>query len=601
MESWAIPGTPTYSLEPMEIKKGIPVSAGVAICPAVVIDAQTVRIPRRPVTPAKLPEQHDRLNRAIESARTDVDALRDQVEKDLGPEPAKIFGFHLGMLQDPTLLKQIHDLIDREMVTAEFALSSTVRGIAQTFLEQPNPLFRERISDVWDLEKRVLKYLIPTVSEELAHATEKSVIVAHDLTPSQTASMDRSKIMALATDLGGRTSHTAIVARALGIPAVVGLETASAVVNAGDTVIVDGNRGLLIIDPDPPQLEEYKRYLERYRHFESELDLLVDKPAVTTDGVEIDLLANIEFPDEIEGALTKGAIGVGLYRTEFLFLSKEEDPDEEEQYNAFIHTIDRLNGRPLTIRTLDLGADKFMQSKIVEREPNPFLGCRSIRLCLQDLNMFKSHLRAILRASAHGKIRIMFPLITNMMELRQARMILNDVMEDLDEEGLAFDPDVSVGMMIEVPSAAMMAKAFTQEVDFFSIGTNDLIQYTLAVDRSNERVANLYSSAHPAVLMLIKDVIRAANRRNVDVTCCGEMAGEAEFVMLLLGMGLRKLSMTPQAIPEIKRLIRSVSTEHCEKVARRAASYDSERQVLNYLRDETKNILPENFDGRPVE
>lgn len=585
----------------MEIKKGIPVSAGVAISPAMVIDAQTVRIPRRSVKPAKLADQHTRLDASIVAARAELGELRDQVAKDLGPEPAKIFGFHLGMLQDSSLLKQIKDMIDREMVTAEYALSATMRSVAQTFLDQPNELFRERVSDVWDLEKRVLKHLMPSVTEELAHAEHKSVLVAHDLTPSQTAGMDRTKIMAIATDLGGRTGHTAIVARALGIPAVVGLETASAAVNAGDMVIVDGNRGLLIIDPDPRQLEEYKRYLERYRHFESELDQLASLPAVTTDGVQIDLLANIEFPDEIDGALAKGAIGVGLYRTEFLFLSKEQDPSEEEQYEAFIQTIDRLGGRPLTIRTLDLGADKFMQSRSAEREPNPFLGCRSIRLCLQDLNMFKSHLRAILRASAHGKLKVMFPLITNMMELRQARMILNDVMEDLDEEGLAFDPDLSVGMMIEVPSAAMMAKAFTQEVDFFSIGTNDLIQYTLAVDRSNERVASLYSSAHPAVLMLIKDVIRAANRRNVDITCCGEMAGEVEFAMLLLGMGLRKLSMTPQAIPEMKRLIRSVSIRHCEKVARRAASYDSERQVLNYLREETRKKLPEIFDGRPVE
>ncbi len=583
----------------MEIKKGIPVSAGVAIHRAIVIDADTARVPRRTVEPAALAQQHRRLDQAVEQARDEIEKLRDQVAEDLGPEPAKIFGFHLGMLNDPSLVQQVHDTIDREQVTAEYALSTVTRALARSFLAQQSELFRERVSDVWDLEKRVLKHLMPTVEEEIDHVQGKAVVIAHDLTPSQTAAMDRSKIVGMATDLGGRTSHTAIVARALGIPAVVGLENASAAAVAGETVIVDGNRGLLIIDPDPRQLEEYRRYLERYRHFESELDQLADLPAVTTDGAEIDLLANIEFPDEIEGALAKGAVGVGLYRTEFMFLSKETEPSEDEQYASFVRTIEAIQGRPLTIRTLDLGADKFTQARIAEREPNPFLGCRSIRLCLQDLNLFKTHLRAILRASAHGKIKIMFPLITNMMELRQARMILNDVMEDLDEEGIAFDPSVSVGMMIEVPSAALMAKTFTQEVDFFSIGTNDLIQYTLAVDRSNERVANLYSSAHPAVLGLIKDVIRAANRRDIDVTCCGEMAGEPESVMLLLGMGLRKLSMTPGSIPEIKRLVRSVSIAQCEKIARRAASYDSERQVLNYLREETRSILPDVFEDRP--
>ena len=584
----------------MEIKKGIPVSPGVAIVPALVLDTDNIRVPRRTVTPRDLPGQHQRLDQAIAEARNDIDAQREQVAESLGPEPAKIFGFHLGMLADESLTKQIHTMVDREMVTAEFALSTVMRSIAQTFLQQPNALFRERVSDVWDLEKRVLQHLMTDVREELKDLRQDVALIAHDLTPSQTAALDKSKVRAMATDLGGRTSHTAIVARALGIPAVVGLEDASEAINTGQTVIVDGHRGLIIIDPDPEQLTEYEGYLERFRSFKSILDREATLPAVTQDGTEIALLANIEFPEEIPDALSHGAAGVGLYRTEFLFLSAEEEPDEQSQYETFVKTIELLDGRPLTIRTLDLGADKFTQKRIADPEPNPFLGCRSIRLCLQDLAMFKTHLRAILRASAHGKIKIMFPLITNMMELRQARMILNDVMEDLDEEGIDFDDAVPVGMMIEVPSAALMAKSFTQEVDFFSIGTNDLIQYMLAVDRSNERVASLYSSAHPAVVSLIKDVIRAANRRKIDVTCCGEMAGDIEFVMMLLGMGLRKLSMTPQSVPEVKKLVRSIKIKDCERVARRAASYDSERQVLNYLREETKKYMPEAFDGRSI-
>ncbi len=584
----------------MEIKKGIPVSPGVAICPAVVLDTDDVRVPRRSVRPGDIEEQKERLNEAIRAARDDVEELRDQVIGQLGPEPGKIFGFHLGMLQDESLIRQVHQTIERELVTAEFAFSTVMRQLAQSFLQQSSAMFRERVSDVWDLEKRVLKHLLSDVKEEVAHLEHEAVLVAHDLTPSQTAGLNRSKIRGIVIDLGGRTSHTAIVARALGIPAVVGLEDVSARVESGQTLIVDGHRGLLIIDPDREQLEQYEEYIERFRSFEIELGELVALPAETSDGVAIDLLANIEFPHEIPEAIARGAVGVGLYRTEFLFLSTEHEPDEEEQYRAILETIELLEGRPLIVRTLDLGADKFTQQRIAEPEPNPFLGCRSIRLCLQDLTLFKSHLRAILRASAHGKLKIMFPLVTNMMELRQTRMILNDVMEDLEEEGLAFDPEIEVGIMVETPSAALMAKAFAHEVDFFSIGTNDLVQYTLAVDRSNERVASLYAPAHPAVLMLIKDVIRAGKRASIEVSCCGEMAGELEYAMLLLGMGLRKLSMTPQAIPEIKKLVRSVSIKQCERVARRAASYDSERQVVNYLRDETRKVIPEAFDGRSV-
>ena len=586
----------------MEIKKGIPVSPGVAICSATVITAKDVRIPRKTLPEAELPQEHNRLNDAFALAIGDVENQLEQVTRDLGPEPAKIFSFHLGMLQDDHLKQQAHDVIDDTSSNAEYAVVITFHGLAQHFMAQTSELFQERISDIYDLEKRVLRHLMGDVIESgHRHLDREAIVVAHDLTPSQTANLDRSLLRALTTDLGGRTSHTAIVARSLGIPAVVGLENAAAATTTGDTVIVDGYRGLLIIDPDGPTLEEYYRTLEEYRTIESTRDQLTDLPAVTTDGVDITLTANIEFPDEIPQALRRGATGVGLYRTEYLFLASEQVPDEEEQYNAFKQAAELLDGRPMVIRTLDLGADKYTQAMLAEPEPNPFLGCRSIRLCLQDLPMFKTHLRAILRASVHGPIKIMFPLVTNMMELRQTRMILNDVMEDLEEDGIPFDRDAQVGMMIEVPAAALMSNSFAQEVDFFSIGTNDLVQYTLAVDRGNEKVASLYSSGHPAVLSLIKDVIRAGKRKKIDVSCCGEMAGEPEYAMLLIGMGLRTLSMTPQSIPQIKQLIRSVSIEHCERVARRAASYDSDRQVVNYLRDETKKVIPEVFDGRSVE
>ena len=424
--------------------------------------------------------------------------------------------------------------------------------------------------------------------------------MAHDLTPSQTTGLDKKMVKGLLTDAGGRTSHTAILAHALGIPAIVGLEDITASVQSGDHIIADGNRGVVVIEPNAARLMEYRQEIRKRAKFTDSLGALKDKPAATKDGTAIELLANIEFPSEIPVAIENGAMGVGLYRTEFMYLASETEPDEEAQYETYVAAIKALDGRPMTVRTLDLGADKMpegVHTFTPGAERNPFLGCRSIRLCLQNLPMFKTQLRAILRASVEGPVKIMFPLISNIMELRQARMILSDVMEDLEDQGIAYADNIPIGMMIEVPSAALQARTFAHEADFFSIGTNDLIQYTVAVDRSNERIANLYSAAHPALVTLVKEVIRAAQRGKVDVSLCGEMAGEPEYTMLLLGLGLRTFSMTPPAIPEIKQIIRTVSLDQCRRVARKVNGFDSEREVLNYLKDEVGKILPEGFGG----
>lgn len=579
----------------MQIRKGIAVSPGVAIQRAVVLDAADQPIPRRVVAAEDVPGEQQRLQQALEASRRDMQELIDKTAAELGTETAKIFAFHLQMLQDQHLLGQIQQMIDRERVTAEFAVFAVMRRLAKQFTEIDNRYFRDRVKDIWDIERRVLGHLIGSRRQNLSHLTHNAIIVAHDLTPSQTASLDKQRIKGIATDAGGQTSHTAILAHALAIPAIVGLEDASAQITSGDTVIIDGNRGLLIIDPDADQLLEYRQYLARLTEFETSLDELARQPAVTTDGVEITLWANIEFPEEIKTAIQKGAMGVGLYRTEFLFMASPGGVTEQAQYDAYAQAIRWAEGRPLTIRTLDLGADKLLTSEDDSRhpEPNPFLGCRSIRLCLQNLPLFKTQLRAILRASALGPVRTMFPLISSVMELRQAKMVLSDVREDLEDEGLSFDPRMPIGIMVEVPSAALQASLFCREVDFLSIGTNDLIQYTVAVDRSNERIANLYSGAHPAVLMLIREVVRAANRARVDVSLCGEMAGEPQFVMLLLGLGLRRLSITPPAIPEVKKIVRSVSIAHCQRVARRCLGMDSGREIQNYLREELRRILPE--------
>lgn len=588
----------------MLIKKGIPVSPGVAIYKAVVLDAEDRAVPRRAIPVALVDHHVRRVDSALEESIRQIAEVRQQTEDSLGQELAKIFSFHLGMLADPALTEQFRTKVRNERVTAEFAVYAVMTDYAKTFLAHQDRYFRDRVTDIYDLKRRLLRQLISTGRNDLSKVETPSIVIAHDLTPSQTAGLDKTKIMALATDAGGRTSHTAILAHALGIPAIVGLEDLAQRVESGDTVIIDGHRGVVIVDPDAAQLLEYKQEIRRIEKSDRELAKLRDLPAITKDGTTIELMGNIEFPTEVPESLEKGAVGIGLYRTEFLFLSAEHEPTEEQQYETYVQTLRNLGGKPLTVRTLDLGADKIPENvelaKPMLNERNPFLGLRSIRLCLQNLPLFRTQLRAILRASTEGPIKIMFPLISNVMELRQAKMILQDVKEDLEEQDIPYRDNIEIGMMIEVPSAALQAKAFCREADFFSIGTNDLIQYTVAVDRANERIASLYSAAHPAVITLLKDVIRTADRNKTPVSLCGEMAGQPEFTMLLLGLGLRTFSMTPPAVPEIKRLIRSVSIDQCRRVARKAVTFDSDREVLNYLRDEANKVMPKAFDGRSI-
>ncbi len=586
----------------MQIKKGINVSPGVAIGRAVVIDAEDVRVPRRTVAEACVPAERERLRQAIEASIHDIEQLHTQAEATLGADLARIFDFHSGMLRDKHLIGQIEGLIDSERVTAEYAVYFVMRHQAEMLTQLTNNLYRERVHDVWDLERRLLGHLIGSTRAELSTLKHEAIVVAHDLTPSQTASLDKTYIKGIATDVGGPTSHTAILAHALGIPAIVGLEDVTMAVGSGDTVIIDGNHGEVIIAPDAAQLMKYRAYEQRIADLEISLDEMARLPAVTRDGTEIEIQANIEFPGEVRAAIEKGATGVGLYRTEFLYLASDSEPTEQQHFEAYMEAIGILEGRTMTIRTLDLGADKVASPRDMfsHTEPNPVLGCRSIRLCLQNLPLFKTQLRAIMRASVAGPVRIMFPLITSVMELRQARMILNDVMEDLDDEGIVYADNIPVGIMVEVPSAALQIKTFAPEVDFFSIGTNDLIQYTLAVDRGNEHIASLYSAAHPAVIRLIREVIQEAKRTQKAVSLCGEMACEPEYIMLLLGLGLTRLSVTPPAIPEVKKMIRSVNIKQCHRIARRVASFDSDREVFNFIRDEARKAAPEVLDDLTI-
>lgn len=585
----------------MQLLKGIGVSPGVVIGRAFVLDDVTLHVPKRHISTSDIPHQHERLDSAVAASIEELQTLRDRVAREVDPEAAKILEFHMVLLRDPHFLDPVHDRIQEEQVSAEWAVTFEIRAMADKFRALDSEAFRSKVSDLLDLDRRLLRHLIGETQSRLRQVEGEVVIVAHDLTPSQTVSLDTQHVKAFVTDAGGRTSHTAIMARSIGIPAIVGLERATTDIIEDDLLIVDGDRGVLIIDPDDATLEEYTRRIEARRSYELSLEDLALAPAVTADGVRINLYGNIEFPFEVEMVDRFGGDGVGLYRSEFLFLAHDRDPSEEEQYEAFRDALRMSRGKPITIRTLDLGSDKYTQRRFESPERNPALGCRSIRFCLQNLPVFKTQLRAILRASVEGNLRMMFPLITGPLELRQARMVLSDVMEDLDDEGVPFNRNVPVGIMIEAPSAAIMSHAFAREVDFFSIGTNDLIQYTLAVDRTNERVANLYSAAHPAVLRLIKDCIRSGRRAGIEVSLCGEIASDPDYIMLLIGIGLRNLSLVPSAIPDIKRVIRAVDTRHCELIARKVGSFDSERQVLNFIRDETRKVMPEGYDGRSVE
>ena len=578
----------------MEIKKGIAVSPGIAIAKSLVIDAEDYRIPRRSIVPSARKNEIRRVREAFREAIEELSALEAAQSIEEG-KIKDIFAVHLRFFHDRSLRRRIADLIYSESVTAECAVARVLREIAGHFAQKRDAYIRERAADIYDIEKRLLRHLLGKRREDVQHLTEEVVVVAHELSPMQTASFDKRFVKGMATDAGGRTSHTAIVARSLGIPAVVGLEDVTSDLSGSDTVIIDGNRGIVVINPDEDTLREYEQYSLDFSRLEHRLDALRDMPSVTRDGTEITLLGNIEFPDESELVLERGGQGIGLYRTEFLYLYSGQEPTEEDHYEAYAKTIRTLGSRPVVIRTVDLGADKYTQSKRFAPEPNPFLGLRSIRYCLQNLSVFKTQLRAILRASVLGDVKIMFPLISNLQELMQAKFIMRDVMEDLDEYSLPYKQDIEMGIMIETPSAALMAGTLAREVDFFSIGTNDLIQYTLAVDRGNERVSSLYSGADPAVLRLVRTVVQDAYQARIGLHICGEVASEPEYIMLLIGMGVRTFSLAPPMIPEVKQIIRSVTLTSCNQLARKIMSMNSQRQIENFLRDATRKVLPEVF------
>ncbi|MCE5303855.1 MAG: phosphoenolpyruvate--protein phosphotransferase [Planctomycetaceae bacterium] len=577
----------------MQKLQGIAVSPGVAIGEALVMDNEGFRIPRRFVARDAVVDEVERLDKAVAAAAAEIAHHRETVSAELGEKYGAIFEAHLQMLQDSRLRSELEEMIRQRHYSPEYAVSRTLRRYAQVFQRLESSYLAERASDIFDIEKRLLRHLLGRRREGIAHLTSAVLVLAHNLTPSETANLDRRYVRGFVTEIGGPGSHTAIVAEALEIPAVVGTGPFLTEVSGGDQVIIDGDKGLVILQPDEETLAKYRHEAEEIRTLAARLEPLRDLPAETRDGVRVQLLGNIEFPYEVDHCVDRGADGVGLYRTEFLYLGAEAEPTEEVHYQAYTRVVQAMGDKPVVIRTFDMGADKMPNMSHFDDERNPCLGLRSIRLALRNLPIFRTQLRAVLRASATGNVQIMFPLVSTMLELRQAKMVLADVMEDLEERHIEFNRKVPVGMMVETPASVMMIDRFVEEVDFLSIGTNDLIQYTLAVDRSNKDVVGLYNPADPAVLRLISMAIRAAIGKNVPINMCGQMSGSPLYTMLLLGLGLRRFSATPSAIPEVKNVCRKVTIAECEAVAARAMTMENARDVRSFLKEEAKKRVQE--------
>lgn len=573
--------------------RGIPVSPGIAIGKVFIFDSQEEVVLARSLKEEELPKERARFEGALIATRREILAIQKQISEKLGVEHAEIFNAHLMVLEDRALIEEVIKRLEKEHKNVEYVFQQVIQKYSEIFSQINDEYLKERSSDIRDVGRRVVHNLTGKKREDLAHLSEEVIVIAYDLSPSDTALMHKERVIGFATDVGSRTSHTAIMARSLDIPAVVGLHDISSKLSTGETIILDGNRGIIIVNPSKETLKTYKQERERVLIFENKLAILKDSPAETLDGHRVCLAANIEMPEDINSVISHGAEGVGLYRTEFFYMNRMDLPTEEEHYKAYRDVAQKVMPHDVIIRTLDLGGDKFLSHLEVPKEMNPFLGWRAIRFCLERLDIFKVQLRAILRASTFKNIKLMYPMISGVDELIKANEVLSEVKDELRKEGIAFNPDMEVGAMIEIPSAAMTADLLAKHVDFFSIGTNDLIQYSLAVDRVNEKIAHLYQPAHPGVLRLIQLVIKAAHEAGLWVGMCGEMAGDPALALVLLGMGLDEFSTSPAAVPELKKTIRSVHLPDAERLAKNVLQLNSAEEIEKKAWKFLSEIAPE--------
>ncbi len=578
------------------VLRGIGVTPGVAHGPAFLMTTEDLRIVERTIADEEIPREIARFEEALIETRRQLRDIQERVEKAMDAERASIFDAHLLVVDDRSLVEEVIRGLHATHRNVEAVLNTVAERYGAVLAGMDDEYLRERAADVRDVTRRILRNLAGRGSSVLAHLREPCIIVAHDLAPSETATLDVHKVVGFATDLGSPTSHTAIMARALDIPAVVGLHDASVRVSQGDLVLVDGSKGLLILHPSAETLERYGQIARARQDLRAQLDRLRDKPAETLDGYRVTLSANVEMPHDVDAVLRHGASGVGLFRSEFLFLSRDRLPDELEQARAYETVAHRLAPATVIIRTMDIGGDKFVSSLKTPKELNPFLGWRAIRFCLAQPEVFLTQLRAILRASANRNVKIMYPMISNVDEVIHANRILDQAKAELRREGVAFDEDIEVGVMIEVPSAALTAHLIAPHIRFFSIGTNDLIQYTLAVDRVNERITYLYEPTHPAIVRLIRQVIDTAHGAGLWTGVCGEMAGSPVLAPLLVGLGVDELSMSPNLVPMVKGMLRNVRYSDIEDLAAAALASESAAAVLDRCRALARAAAPEIFD-----
>lgn len=561
--------------------KGISASNGIAIGKAFILKIGDVEIIKETIKDEE--EENQRFITALEKGKKQLSKIMKDAKEKLGEEKSKIFEAHLFMLDDPEFTGQVSEKILKQKINAEYALKSTSEELVAIFEQIEDDYMRERVADIKDVTNRILRILTGNEGISISEIEEESILIGYDLTPSDTAQIDKNKILGFATEIGGVTSHSAIIARSIGIPSVLGVGKEIEEIKNGELIILDGNKGLIITNPDDEKINLYKKQIEEEKKLQKILGKYKNIEVITLDGRKVEVASNIGSIEDSENALKNGAEGIGLFRTEFLYMASSELPEEEFQYNAYKEVLEKMGEKPVIIRTLDIGGDKKLSYLTIDEEMNPFLGYRAIRLCLHRKDIFKTQLRALLRASYYGNLKIMFPMIANLQELREAKSILEECKEELRKESIAFNENIKVGIMVEIPSAAIMSDVLAKEVDFFSIGTNDLIQYTIAVDRMNEKVSYLYDFFNPAVLRLINNVIVNGHKEGKFVGMCGEMAGKKELIPLLLGMGLDEFSMSASSVLKAKKLITELNYEDCKKIVSKVMEMGTAEEVKAFL------------------
>ena len=562
---------------------GIGASEGVSVGKVLLFIEEEMIIPEVKTADSTVESELTKLDEGLKKSKTQLIAIREKVKEKMGEDKAAIFDGHIMLLEDEDLIMEVQDKIKGEGLPAAKALSDGIEEYCAMISALEDPYLRERAADLQDIGKRWLKNILGIKIKDLSNLEPNTVVVTYDLTPSDTAQLDLENCVGFITEVGGKTAHSAIMARSLELPAVVGVKGVLSEVKEGEAVVMDGEAGVLFLNPAEDVIKEYNDKKEKIEKEKEELKKLITEEAITPDGRKVDIWGNIGSPKDVDAVIEAGASGVGLYRTEFLFMDSDHFPTEQEQYEAYKVVAEKLKGKPLTIRTMDIGGDKELPYLDLPKEMNPFLGYRAIRISLENKEMFKTQLRAILRASQYGQIKIMYPMISSINEIRKANMILEECKKELDAEGKVYDTNIKVGIMIETPSTAIIAYKFAKEVDFFSIGTNDLTQYFLAVDRGNEMVSSLYNSFNPAVLEAIQKVIDSAHDAGISVSMCGEFAGDKKATKLLLGMGLDSFSMSASSMLPVKKIIRNTNYIDAQKHRDIILQQNTSEEVISKL------------------